>query len=125
MTEARDARAGLVAPIEAIEATLPGVGWQRRRTHYAANLMWVNPEEQLGGWVKALLLELRPARPRGGARPVRPRRLATAGSFSVMASSTSRPPTLTSWASPRSPKEIWRQVWSHNPNERLNLEIRR
>ena len=23
------------------------------------------------------------------------------------------------------PKEIWRQIWSNNPNERLNKEIRR
>src|SRR5205085_7484790 len=35
-----DAHAGLVA---AIGATLPGAGWQRCRTHYAANLMAVCP----------------------------------------------------------------------------------
>lgn len=29
----------------------------------------------------------------------------------------------TSWRSPF-PKEIWRQIWSNNPNERLNREIR-
>ena len=27
--------------------------------------------------------------------------------------------------SPRSPSEIWRQIWSNNPQERLNKEIRR
>ena len=40
-----DAHAGLVA---AIGATLSGAAWQRCRTHYAANLMSVTPEEQLG-----------------------------------------------------------------------------
>jgi putative transposase len=30
------------------------------------------------------------------------------------------PRTFTSF-----PKEIWRQIWSNNPNERLNKEIRR
>src|SRR5215208_6702845 len=36
-----DAHAGLV---EAIAATLPGAGWQRCRTHYAANLMATCPK---------------------------------------------------------------------------------
>ncbi len=31
----------------------------------------------------------------------------------------------TSWPSPRSRKRWWRQIWSNNPNERLNREIRR
>ena len=46
-----DAHPGLVA---AIGATLPGAGWQRCRTHYAANLMAVTPKAQWG-WVKAML----------------------------------------------------------------------
>ena len=37
-----DAHAGLV---EAIAANLPGAGWQRCRTHYAANLMRGLPRE--------------------------------------------------------------------------------
>jgi putative transposase len=46
-----DAHRGLV---EAIGATLPGAGWQRCRTHYAANLMSATPKSAWG-WVKALL----------------------------------------------------------------------
>ena len=33
--------------------------------------------------------------------------------------------TRPSSPSPRSPQEIWRQIWSNNPNARLNKEIRR
>ena len=46
-----DAHAGLVA---AIGATLPGAGWQRCRTHYAANLMSATPKASWP-WVKAML----------------------------------------------------------------------
>src|SRR6476619_6479914 len=46
-----DAHTGLV---DAIGATLPSAGWQRCRTHYAANLMSITPKSQWG-WVKALL----------------------------------------------------------------------
>ena len=44
-----DAHQGLVA---AIGGTLGGAGWQRCRTHFAANLMSVTPKTQWG-WVKA------------------------------------------------------------------------
>jgi transposase-like protein len=46
-----DAHAGLV---DAIGANLPGVTWQRCRTHYTANLMSVCPKHAWGG-VKAML----------------------------------------------------------------------
>jgi len=41
-----DAHAGLV---DAIGANLPGASWQRRRTHYAANLMSVCPKHAGAG----------------------------------------------------------------------------
>jgi putative transposase len=46
-----DAHRGLV---EAVGATLPGAGWQRCRTHYAANLMSATPKASWP-WVKTLL----------------------------------------------------------------------
>jgi putative transposase len=46
-----DAHRGLV---DAVGAALPGAGWQRCRTHYAANLMAVCPRNAWT-WVRALL----------------------------------------------------------------------
>jgi transposase-like protein len=71
-----DAHAGLVA---AIGATLPGTGWQRCRTHYAANLMSATPKASWP-WVKTLCCTASttsPTRPRctpsstGSSRPSR------------------------------------------------------
>ena len=63
-----DAHSGLVA---ALGATLPGACWQRCRTHYAANLMAVCPEDLLGMGESVAALGLRPTRRHLGARPVR------------------------------------------------------
>jgi transposase-like protein len=116
-----DAHAGLVA---AIAATLPGAGWQRCRTHYAANLMAVTPKSSWG-WVKALLHSVYD-QPDPDAVHAQFDRILEAldGKLPAVAEhlETARPDIL---AFTSFPWEVWRQIWSNNPNERLNREIRR
>jgi transposase-like protein len=116
-----DAHAGLVA---AITATLPGASWQRCRTHYAANLMSATPKSSWG-WVKALLHSIYD-QPDAEAVHAQFDRVVDAltGKLPTVADhlDAARPDIL---AFTVFPKEIWRQTWSNNPNERLNREIRR
>jgi len=116
-----DAHSGLVA---AISATLPGAAWQRCRTHYAANLMATTPKSSWP-WVKALLHSVYD-QPDTDAVHAQFDRIvdALASKLPTVAEhlETARPDIL---AFTSFPKEIWRQIWSNNPNERLNLEIRR
>ncbi len=116
-----DAHAGLVA---AIAATLPGVGWQRCRTHYAANLMSVTPKSSWP-WVKALLHSIYD-QPDADAVHAQFDRVVDALAEKLPAVAEhlegARADIL---AFTPFPKEVWRQIWSNNPNERLNREIRR
>jgi putative transposase len=116
-----DAHAGLVA---AIVATLPGATWQRCRTHYAANLMSATPKSSWG-WVKALLHSIYD-QPDAEAVHAQFDRVVDALADKLPAVAdhleTARADIL---AFTGFPKEIWRQIWSNNPNERLNREIRR
>ncbi len=116
-----DAHRGLTA---AISATLGGAGWQRCRTHYAANLMSATPKSSWG-WVKALLHSIYD-QPDADAVHAQFDRVidALAGKLPTVAEhlETARADILAFTAFP---KEIWRQIWSNNPNERLNREIRR
>jgi putative transposase len=116
-----DAHAGLV---EAIAATLPGAGWQRCRTHYAANLMSVTPKSSWP-WVKALLHSVYDQPDKESVHEQFDR---------ILDALTEKLPAVAEHldgaradvlAFTAFPKEIWRQIWSNNPNERLNREIRR
>ena len=116
-----DAHAGLVA---AIAATLPGAAWQRCRTHYAANLMSMTPKSSWG-WVKALLHSVYDQPDAEAVHAQFDRVVDTlAEKLPAVAEhlETARPDILAFTAFP---KEIWRQIWSNNPSERLNREIRR
>jgi putative transposase len=116
-----DAHQGLVA---AIGATLPGASWQRCRTHYAANLMSVTPKSSWP-WVRTLLHSVYDQPDRDAVHAQYNRILdALAAKLPTVVEhlDAARADVL---AFSAFPKEIWRQIWSNNPSERLNREIRR
>jgi transposase-like protein len=116
-----DAHRGLV---EAIGATLPGAAWQRCRTHYAANLMSATPKASWP-WVKTLLHSVYD-QPDAEAVHAQFDRVLDALETKLPAVAghldRARADVLAFTIFPR---ELWRQIWSNNPQERLNREIRR
>jgi putative transposase len=116
-----DAHRGLT---EAIGATLPGASWQRCRTHYAANLMAVTPKSAWG-WVRALLHSVydQPDAASVHAQFGRVLDALTDKLPQVAAHLDAARADILAFTS--FPKAIWRQIWSNNPQERLNREIRR
>jgi len=116
-----DAHRGLV---EATAANLPGASWQRCRTHYAANLMSTCPK---ASWpaVKAMLHSVYDQPTAKDVHAQFDKLLdAVADKLPDVAEHLdgARADLLAFTAFP---KAIWRQIWSNNPNERLNREIRR
>lgn len=116
-----DAHAGLK---DAIAANLPGTSWQRCRTHYAANLMSVTPKAMWPA-VKAMLHSVYDQPTADDVHAQFDRTLDyVADKLPDVAAhlETARDDIL---AFTTFPKDIWGQIWSNNPNERLNREIRR
>ena len=116
-----DAHRGLV---EAIAANLPGAAWQRCRTHYAANLMSVTPKSYWPA-VKAMLHSVYD-QPDGPSVHAQFERLLDYVEEKLPAAhehlDAARADIL---AFTGFPEAVWQQIWSNNPNERLNREIRR
>jgi putative transposase len=105
-----DAHNGLVA---AIGAALPGAGWQRCRTHYAANLMSATPKASWP-WVRALLHSVYDQPDAASVHAQFDRILDALGEKLTKVAEhldTARADVLAFTAFP---KEIWRQIWSNN-----------
>jgi putative transposase len=116
-----DAHRGLV---NAIGAALPGASWQRCRTHYLRNLLTKVPESAQP-WVATLVRTIfdQPDADAVVAQFDRVLDLILAKYPAAAEHLDDARADLLAFTA--FPKEIWRQIWSNNPQERLNKEIRR
>ena len=116
-----DAHAGLV---EAMRANFPGTSWQRCRTHYAANLMSACPK-QMWPAVKAMLHSVYDQPDVAAVEAQFDRLLDYVGEKLPGVHDHLDAARADILAFTAFPKDVWQQIWSNNPNERLNKEIRR
>jgi transposase-like protein len=116
-----DCHAGLR---DAIGSALPGASWQRCRAHYARNLATCVPRSAQP-WVSTMLRTVF-EQPDAGSVRAQHRQV-------VQALEDKYPKAAEHLDEAREdilafaayPKTVWRQIWSNNPQERLNKEIRR
>lgn len=116
-----DAHPGLV---DAISSTLQGTSWQRCRTHFLRNLLAKVPKSA-GPFVATLVRSIF-AQPDAAAVSAQFARVVDqlAERFPAAAEmlADAGPDILAFTAFPQTQ---WKQIWSNNPQERLNKEIRR
>jgi putative transposase len=109
---------------DAIASVLPGAAWQRCRTHYHRNLLTKVPKTAQP-WVSTLVRTIF-GQPDADSVRAQHHQVVSALEAKFPAAAAhlddARDDILAFTAFPR---EIWRQTWSNNPQERLNKEIRR
>jgi putative transposase len=109
---------------DAIAAVLPGAAWQRCRTHYHRNLLTRVPKSAQP-WVSTLVRTIFEQPDAASVRAQHAQVVAALEAKFPQAAAhldEARDDILAFTAFPR---EVWRQVWSNNPQERLNKEVRR
>jgi len=109
---------------KAIDAVLPGAAWQRCRTHFMRNLLARVPRSAQP--FVATLVRTIFAQPSAEEVAAQLGRVVEQleGRFpDVAAMLADAAPDITAFAA--LPPVHWRQIWSNNPQERLNREIRR
>ena len=116
-----DAHQGLKG---AIAAVLQGAGWQRCRVHFIRNALALVPKSaaaMVATTIRTVFVQVEADAAREQWRRIadgfRPRYERLADLLDV-----AEPDVLAYLACPR---EHWRQIWSNNPLERLNKEIKR
>lgn len=116
-----DAHPGLK---DAIAANLPGGVWQRCRTHYAANLMGITPKSMWPA-VKAMLHSVYDQPDAASVNAQFDRLLDYVSEKLPVVAEHLDAARADILAFTTFPKDVWAQIWSNNPAERLNREIRR
>ena len=116
-----DAHAGIKAAVKAI---LPGAGWQRCRVHFARNVtqkLGSARSKPVNALISTIFAQTTPESVIAQYHQVAD---SLRGSFpEITAMLEAAEPDLTGFAS--LPREHWQKIWSNNPIERLNREIKR
>lgn len=116
-----DAHVGLV---DAVRSTLTGATWQRCRTHFMCNLLTRVPKSAQA--MVATLVRTIFAQPDAQSvweqhtRVVEQLTEKFPAAAELLADAAADVLAFTAF-----PKEHWKQIWSNNPQERLNKELRR
>ncbi len=109
---------------DAIAAVLPGASWQRCRAHYARNLATKVPKSAQP-WVATLVRTVFEQPDAASVRAQHAQVVTALAAKFPQAAAHLDEASEDILAFTAFPREIWRQIWSNNPQERLNKEIRR